>query len=95
MSAGCGTTRSAFERGLGQMPPTRIGAAIGIAAIVGAALGIILGYFVSAAGSVSPGFYSFGDWFDLRYHPGILWWGAFGALVGAAIAFVAWLLRAP
>jgi hypothetical protein len=77
------------------MPPARTGTALAIAAIVGAALGIIVGYFVSAAGAGAGGFPSFGGWFDLRYHPGNLWWGAFGALVGAAIAFVAWLLRAP
>lgn len=71
----------------------KVGIALAIAAIVGAALGIILGYFVSAAGSGAGGFPSFGDWFDLRFHPGILWWAVFGIAVGVGIPFVGWLLR--
>src|SRR5690349_10813160 len=64
-----------------------------IAALIGAALGAVLGYFVYAVGW-GEGAVPFENWI---WRPSLaaLWWALFGGVVGAASIYVRCLMRAP
>jgi hypothetical protein len=62
--------------------------ALVIAALLGAGLGVALGYVAYASGAGAEGASRFGYW--LR-HPGYFgghWWALFGAVTGAGIVVV-------
>ena len=63
------------------------------AALIGAALGIVLGYLVYAAGW-GEGAVPFGSWLG-RLLDGPIWWALFGAVIGGAIIFIRNLLHGP
>ena len=56
--------------------------------VVGAILGLIVGYIVYAVRSGVDGATSFGRWLDYPLRRNGFWWAITGALVGAATAYV-------
>lgn len=58
-----------------------------VAIAVGAALGVLVGFFVANAGTGAEGGISFRYWLRSRYgypYP----WAAFGAAIGAGVVFI-------
>jgi hypothetical protein len=70
-------------------------AALLLAALIGAPLGMLFGYFLYATGSGAGGAIPLGAWlFDWSYHPSRFFgWGAFGTLTGASIVYISQLMR--
>jgi Flp pilus assembly protein protease CpaA len=64
-----------------------------VAALIGAALAIVLGYIVYAVGW-GEGALAFESWIWRLLH-GPVWWALFGAIMGGASMFVLYLMRAP
>jgi hypothetical protein len=64
-----------------------------VAALIGAALATVLGYFVYAVGW-GEGALPFENWI-WRPLRGAIWWALFGAVIGGAIIFVRNLMREP
>src|SRR5258707_9262545 len=64
-----------------------------VAALIGAALGTVLGYIVYAVGW-GEGALPFENWIS-RPLGGAIWWALFGAVIGGASIFVRNLMRAP
>lgn len=61
--------------------------ALGLAIVIGAAVGVILGYFTYAAASGFDGGVSFGDWVRHPVRYAWLWWGIFGAAIGVGVLY--------
>jgi hypothetical protein len=66
-----------------------------LGAVVGIPLGMVLGYFLYAAGSGAAGAISLGSWlFNWSFHPSRFFgWGLFGGVVGASIVYISHLVR--
>ncbi len=66
--------------------------ALVLAIAVGASLGIVVGYLVYSSGRGAGGAISFGYWLSRPLRSAGLWWGLFGAGVGAAAIYLRRLL---
>jgi hypothetical protein len=66
--------------------------ALALAAVIGAACGVVLGYIVGAIGEGAGGASSFRLWLTYAGFGGrvpySVWWGLFGALVAACIIYI-------
>ena len=66
--------------------------ALFLSAIIGIALGIVLGFVVSALGAGSNAV-SFRYWIGYPFDHGVEWWGLFGFLVGGGAMYATLLIR--
>jgi hypothetical protein len=62
--------------------------ALALAFVVGAALGVVLGYLLYASARGADGALSFHYWLKHPLRFAGLWWGLFGGVVGAAIIYI-------
>ena len=62
--------------------------ALGIAVVVGAALGIVLGYLVYAIGSGADGALPFSYWLESPIRSAAIWWALFGAAIAVALIYI-------
>ena len=67
--------------------------ALVLALIIGAAAGIILGYFVYAVPRGADGGLRFSYWVERPIRRGALYWALFGACIGIALIYVRRLTR--
>ena len=61
-------------------------------AVIGAPLGIIVGYFADATTAGPSGFVDFGWWFQRYLTDQVALWGCLGAAVGFGLVYVRQLL---
>jgi hypothetical protein len=64
-----------------------------VAVIMGIPVGIIVGYIIHALGWGADAA-TFGFWIERPVRYGAIWWGMFGAGIGAGIIYTRQLLRA-
>jgi len=64
-----------------------------LAALIGAALAIVLGYIVYAAPKGADGGARFGWWLQNPLFYDVFWWALFGAAIACAIVYVTRLER--
>jgi hypothetical protein len=67
--------------------------ALGIAAVIGAVLGILTGYLIYAIAQGADGAMSFGRWLEYSIWAAALLWAIVGALIVSGSAYVRQLFR--